>query len=1014
MSTPIDRIEAHLERLAARERALLAVGAGALVAAAVCGGALLGAGLVSAGLQPGPALALAGGAGGLGAVGAAAVRLRGRWGPAGSLLVQARAVERLQPDLQERLATVVGRAALLRAGGSAAQSVGLLALVADAAAPVALGVPPEAAYPARAVRGPVGIAAGMLAAVWVAQLLLPVGPFDLLAIAGGASVASARLDGAAPDAAPEDALVGDIVLRYVFPDYTGIPPVEVPNSDGTIHAPTGTRVEIRARTARPFDAAALQVLEAEPLDAALTGGRDISTALTVEAAGTWRLLLFEGSRALRSADFQIVIESDGAPVVAVDRPPPPQVPLDRALPLAWSVQDDFGVDRVVLELTLPDGTVREFPLRDPLEPERELRGRSAPSPRDLGLAPGQTGTLRVVAYDNDLMGGEKRGESEPFEVTALSNRAEGARLTSHYKALRDALVPVLAGFLLDPSSPGAEPAAAARWVDGARSRLDPVRAIQQKTWAGRAPEGIEVELLGAVEDATGRLFRFVLTTWEPGSRLRVTPADAARFQDLHAESVFAIEGALYGLDLLLRNVGQQKLAEQADRLASAARDLAALSEHADASELLARLDRLDQLMQALAEAAAELGDSSLREFVNSRSDEARNLMEEARRAIAEGRMDDARALMQQLAEQLQQLSEGINDQFAQQQAGSDAASEAAEQAIKDLEQLEADQRALAEELQTQSAELGSGVAEQVALWAKADELAQRVRGGADAAVGHVGDGAGWRVDSVRGIELAREGLDPLLEAVQARDAERALEAVFGAQPAVGRGLRAARSEGARARPAGQVAPPGVGGAAEALRGAIGDLEELGALLSELMKQQASESPAVQAAAQRLAQRQAELSERQGSLEDQVQKIEQAMPMGDGRATEAMKQAGEAMERAQQALGEGQALEGQGHQAEAANRVGEARERLQQTMQQQSQMQQAQRQMQGGGAPQQPEGGQGEEDGTPSDRHAVEIPAPERFQTPEAYRRALLEGMEGDVPAEYGTLKRQYFEELVRQ
>jgi hypothetical protein len=84
------------------------------------------------------------------------------------------------------------------------------------------------------------------------------------------------------------------------------------------------------------------------------------------------------------------------------------------------------------------------------------------------------------------------------------------------------------------------------------------------------------------------------------------------------------------------------------------------------------------------------------------------------------------------------------------------------------------------------------------------------------------------------------------------------------------------------------------------------------------------------------------------------------------------------------------------------------------MQQQSQMQQAQRQMQGGGAPQQPEGGQGEEDGTPSDRHAVEIPAPERFQTPEAYRRALLEGMEGDVPAEYGTLKRQYFEELVRQ
>ena len=45
---------------------------------------------------------------------------------------------------------------------------------------------------------------------------------------------------------------------------------------------------------------------------------------------------------------------------------------------------------------------------------------------------------------------------------------------------------------------------------------------------------------------------------------------------------------------------------------------------------------------------------------------------------------------------------------------------------------------------------------------------------------------------------------------------------------------------------------------------------------------------------------------------------------------------------------------------------------------------------------------------------MELPDPEDFQTPEEYRRALLEGMRGDVPDEFEALKKRYFEELVRQ
>jgi hypothetical protein len=45
---------------------------------------------------------------------------------------------------------------------------------------------------------------------------------------------------------------------------------------------------------------------------------------------------------------------------------------------------------------------------------------------------------------------------------------------------------------------------------------------------------------------------------------------------------------------------------------------------------------------------------------------------------------------------------------------------------------------------------------------------------------------------------------------------------------------------------------------------------------------------------------------------------------------------------------------------------------------------------------------------------LEIPGREEFRTPEEYRRALLRGMEGEVPDEYRALKKRYYEELVHQ
>ena len=103
---------------------------------------------------------------------------------------------------------------------------------------------------------------------------------------------------------------------------------------------------------------------------------------------------------------------------------------------------------------------------------------------------------------------------------------------------------------------------------------------------------------------------------------------------------------------------------------------------------------------------------------------------------------------------------------------------------------------------------------------------------------------------------------------------------------------------------------------------------------------------------------------------------------------------------------------QGYQRYAAGQVAEVRRVLERQQQEAQQMQQAMQAMRGQGSEQR--GGKGGNDPQAAQNHQIEIPAPESFQTPEAYRRALLEGMEAEVPDEYRALKQRYYEDLVPQ
>ena len=113
---------------------------------------------------------------------------------------------------------------------------------------------------------------------------------------------------------------------------------------------------------------------------------------------------------------------------------------------------------------------------------------------------------------------------------------------------------------------------------------------------------------------------------------------------------------------------------------------------------------------------------------------------------------------------------------------------------------------------------------------------------------------------------------------------------------------------------------------------------------------------------------------------------------------------------QDSLLQARTVEAEGAEGAAADRLRQAQEALEQAAAAMAQMQQAMQGQGRGGDRAQAQRGDEEE----RNQEPIEIPAPEEFQSPEEYRRALLEGMQGEVPGEFEALKRRYYEELVRQ
>lgn len=923
------------------------------------------------------------------------------WRPASDPIRHAREVESLRPGLRGRLLTAVQHTD----GAAAGESEALLGLVVRRAVAAVSGLSPADVYPARpAVRSAIAVgvawALGMIA-------VIAVGPGDVARFWFAGSAAHAEMDGISVAPTADLARVGDILVKYTYPDYTGLPPKVVPNGTGDVSAVPGTTVEVTARAADPMQAAGLVAYDERFEGVVGEDGRTLSGTFQVRKdEGAYHLLVYRGAEPERSRDFAITPEDDLPPDVMLDvgsgDEPVIELGLDSVLPLQWQVRDDFGVRKVAIAL---DGKDTDTILDRPDRRRAELGGRATFDPRDYELSPGDRVRMSVVAWDNDTVGGSKRGESQSVEIVILGASGVDERQAERRQELLDKMVPVLAKFLVEPWPPGEKAGDLARWGEAVAARYQPLSDAVERLWKGMNTRTQDRAVVENVLEAGRKLVRYTQTSFEPTSS-EAPREDALRMvAELQTGAVVALEDGILAFHRLLGNDALADVAKEAAQLAAASERLEQLLDqpNPDVQEMLAELDQLERMMEQVAKTAERLDEGGLKEFLNLRSNEAKNLMEEIREAIAEGKLDDARRMMNRLAELLRDQAQGIEDDLQRRTQQGEDSQQQAEDLRKELEAIEQDQRKLQSDVQTLRASDRETSDKLEQLWAELEKKAAEHEKSADAYGKGLADNDRKFFERERAAGAIEEA-DHLRGAITARD-------VQGARSSVNESL---------------VAWAGARHALEVQLGQRGSLpgpgrRELGVLMTQLDQierlldalEQAEEKvdPKTLERSRELEGRQRDLENRLKQAQERADAMEQQFPVRPQGMREALDDAKGRMGQASEDLSQGQPMQAEGSQGVAAQRVRDAIEAIEQAQDQARQ--QAQEMQQGQGEP--PHDDEGERSGNSmSSRPNLDIPGREEFRTPEEYRRALLEGMEGEVPEEYRSMKQRYFEELVHQ
>ena len=521
--------------------------------------------------------------------------------------------------------------------------------------------------------------------------------------------------------------VGNITLRYLYPDYTGLP-AKTQEGGGDIQALPGTQVRMTMQTNVPLSHGRLRLASGNELPLAISD-QMLEGEILVMEEGAYTIEI-EDTHGLRNQQppwYSIRITPDVAPTVKWISPNEErEVDETTVLDVRYSVEDDFGLQDAVLVYFGADGVEHRVPLHQGRFPQRRAVENFSWDLYQHPLPNSETVQVYVEVYDNDTISGPKKGVSETLTLNVRNREQEHQTLETIQKEIADALLDLLGDHLELGDALESQPDQTAQQAEPDPARREQIEALQEQSMARAEQVATQIEeALEKVQNdpystyetyadmqALQRNMDYLQQNLMPKLQEALQPDSepSSASTDRQDQAASALEDVVQELERLATLADDvatsekfhdlmqlsTKMMEQQNQLLSALDNLPEDFQGVDIPpELQRMMDAIENLMQELASAISQLPMSMPDEFLNQQLNnlpltDMMQQLDEIRQKLAQGDIEGAKQLAEQMLKSLstmvasmqnmmQQTRDGNMDAMAQElQSSSDALSDLAQ------------------------------------------------------------------------------------------------------------------------------------------------------------------------------------------------------------------------------------------------------------------------------------------------------------------------------------------------
>lgn len=241
-------------------------------------------------------------------------------------------------------------------------------------------------------------------------------------------------------------IVGNIKLRYTFPEYTGIEPVTENRSNGHISALRGTRVKISAQANKPIREAFLLTNDGKKILMEIRRELFIEGSLIITNERFYWFEIkdnFDLSLSHRTKYYIDILE-DKSPWVKILAPQQDMtVSQDSQIELTMELGDDYGINEVNLIYYANNEEEKSINIARSRKGIEEKKLSYNWFLQELRLIPGSRINYHIEVLDNDAISGPKRGKSKTLALEVFSYEKEHLELTALQSVMQEQLLKLL-------------------------------------------------------------------------------------------------------------------------------------------------------------------------------------------------------------------------------------------------------------------------------------------------------------------------------------------------------------------------------------------------------------------------------------------------------------------------------------------------------------------------------------------------------------------------------------------